>query len=182
MNRPLARLTKILIIAGAVALLAAACGDSASTTDVGAGPAADGEQGSPAATAPTTTPPTTTTGLPLGAGPYPIADITVTVHPDGTDSAPYATYQLSCLGDTATVTGNASGSASSMCLALGQPGVRDLLLNGAPGDRICTEIYGGPDVATFTGTLDGDPVDFTADRVDGCSINDWESTLVDLLP
>jgi len=178
MNRPLSRLTKLVVIAVAFTFMAAACGDSASTADVGATP---GTAQATSTTAPPTTAPPTTAGLPLGGGPYPIADITVTIHPDGIESTPTATYRISCLGDTATITGNATGSAQSMCLALGRPDVRELLLNGAPVDRMCTEIYGGPDVATITGTLDGQAVEFTADRANGCSINDWDSTLIDVL-
>ncbi len=154
MKRPLKQLTKILITAGAMALLASACGDSTSTTNVGAAP---------------------------GAGPYPIADITIAVHPDGIDSTPTATYRLNCLGDTATVTGDTTGSAASMCMALTRTDVRSLLIQGPPTDRICTEIYGGPEVATFTGTLDGEQVNTSIDRANGCGINDWDTTLAALL-
>jgi len=173
MNQPLSRLTKHLVIAATFVLMAAACGDSASTADVG------GTPGTAQGTSTTVSP--ATAGLPLGGGPYPIADLLVTIHPDGIGSAPTATYRISCLGDTATITGNATGSSQSMCLALGRPDVRELILNGAPVDRICTEIYGGPDIATITGTLDGETADFTADRANGCSINDWDSTLIGFL-
>ncbi len=182
MKRLLARLTMFIVVLGTFALLAAACGSA--TTDVGAGTSPDQTTTSTSTTtAPTTAAPTTIPGhLPLGAGPYLVADITVAIHPNGIDTPATANYRLSCLGDTATVSGDAPNSAPQMCLALSQPDARDLLINGAPTDRMCTEIYGGPDVAVFTGRLDGRTIDFTADRVNGCAINDWNTTLGDLLP
>lgn len=162
--RPIAILIAIVT---SITLIAAACGDS--TTTVGA---------------PSDNPTTTTSAPdePLGSGPYPIADISFTIHPDGTDSAATATYQLSCLGDTATVTGDAPASADQMCLALNQPDIRQLLINGPAANQICTEIYGGPNVAVITGTLDDDAIDTTANRINGCAISDWDTTLTDLLP
>ena len=44
-------------------------------------------------------------------------------------------------------------------------------LTGEPdGRQMCTQIYGGPETATVTGTLDGKPVDATFSREDGCAI------------
>lgn len=168
MNQNSGLIATLIAVVATFTLIAAACGDS--TVGVGASP-----------DNPTTS--TVAVDPPLGAGPYPIADISVAVHPDGNDSSPTATYRISCLGDTAGVTGDAPGSttAADMCLALATPEVHDLLVNGAPVGRICTEIYGGPDIATFTGTLDGANIDFTADRVNGCAINDWDSVLAQLL-
>ena len=47
----------------------------------------------------------------------------------------------------------------------------------APPDptRACTEIYGGPQVATVTGTLNGAAVNGTFGRGDGCQIARWEA-------
>jgi hypothetical protein len=41
--------------------------------------------------------------------------------------------------------------------------------------RACTEIYGGPEEAHVTGTLEGDPVDVTITRSNGCGIADYEA-------
>jgi hypothetical protein len=38
----------------------------------------------------------------------------------------------------------------------------------------CTQIYGGPETARVTGTLDGRRVDRSFHRADGCGISDWE--------
>lgn len=108
---------------------------------------------------------------PLGAGPYPIADLVVTFQLDESDDP--TTYQLACLGDTATVTGEgAPADAETLCLALDDEPIRDRLVIG-PADDLCTMEYGGPETATITGTLDDTAVDASFDRADGCGISDW---------
>lgn len=47
-------------------------------------------------------------------------------------------------------------------------------------DRMCTEIYGGPQTARVTGTFRGEPVDARFKRTDGCEISRWDA-YVDLL-
>ena len=42
------------------------------------------------------------------------------------------------------------------------------------GDVVCTEIYGGPAVAEIRGTFDGNQVDTTFARTDGCEIALWD--------
>ena len=39
----------------------------------------------------------------------------------------------------------------------------------------CTQQYGGPEQAHMTGTLEGEPVDVTVARSDGCGIADYEA-------
>ena len=90
-------------------------------------------------------------------------------------------YRLACIGDTATLTGDAtSRSAETMCLALNDLPVGPLLTEPST-DRICTQIYGGPEIATVIGTLDGSTVDTEIGRYDGCGIGDWD-VLTSLLP
>jgi hypothetical protein len=48
-------------------------------------------------------------------------------------------------------------------------------------DRACAEIYGGPQEAVVTGTVDGEPVSATFHRRNGCEIEDWDR-LLGLLP
>ena len=50
---------------------------------------------------------------------------------------------------------------------------------------MCTEIYGGPDVAAITGTydgVDGPKIDTTIDRTNGCGIDEWDTLLSQVLP
>lgn len=194
MKKTLIALTVLL------AVLAAACGDDTETpvgsdepTDDGTvvdGPTNgdrdddtgdDGNSGDSTAD-PNDDAPADGTGddVPLGAGPYPIADLTVT-YQLGEDDDP-VTYQVACLGDTATVTGEgAPAAADRICLALQDDAVRTRVLHGQPTDVACTEQYGGPQVASIVGTLDGDEVDTTFDRANGCGIGDW-TLLGDFLP
>jgi hypothetical protein len=154
-----------------LAMIAVSCGDDA-TTDVAGDPA----------DSPPPDDSTPVDDLPLGAGPYPIADLSFTIRPDGPDGAA-TTYRLACLGDTATFTGDSTTlSESAACLALNDDAVRTRVLEGPPPDQVCTEIYGGPQVAQITGTLDGATVSTTVDRVNGCGINDYDVVLAALLP
>lgn len=123
-------------------------------------------------------------GLPTGplggGGTLATIDIVIT-HPDADD----VTYTISCLGDTATIIGDVALDDFAACDQLGQDAVRTRLLDGPPSDQVCTEIYGGPDVATLTGTydgVDGPPVDTTVDRSNGCGIDEWDSLLSQVLP
>ncbi len=43
-----------------------------------------------------------------------------------------------------------------------------------PRDAMCTEIYGGPQTATVTGTFRGEPVSTKFSRTNGCEIARWE--------
>jgi hypothetical protein len=114
------------------------------------------------------------------AGPYPVADLSFVVeHPDRDTIE----YRLTCLGDTATVSpGDVDVDEQAACLALANAGVVSRLVEGPPTDQVCTEEYGGPDVATITGTIDERQVDTTVDRTNGCGISDWDELLADLLP
>jgi len=115
---------------------------------------------------------------PIGGGPYPVADLEVVVeHPDRETIS----YRITCLGDTATITGDVDLDEQTACEALSLPEVQQRLIEG-PTDEICTEQYGGPDTATITGTIDETPVDTVVDRTNGCGISDWDDLLADLLP
>lgn len=118
--------------------------------------------------------------LPLGSGPYPVGTLEIAVtHPD----AETLSYTISCLGDTATITPPVDGlSEQTACGALTADAARTLLFDGPADDRVCTEIYGGPDEAAITGTLDDQPVDVVITRNNGCGIDDWDTTLAGILP
>jgi hypothetical protein len=42
-------------------------------------------------------------------------------------------------------------------------------------DAICTEIYGGPSIATIRGSWRGQPVDVRYSRENGCNISRWDA-------
>ncbi len=50
-----------------------------------------------------------------------------------------------------------------------------------PTDRVCAQVFGGPQTATVTGTWQGKPVNATFSRTDGCQTQRWDA-LVPLLP
>jgi hypothetical protein len=47
-------------------------------------------------------------------------------------------------------------------------------LQSVPRDVACTEIYGGPETAAVTGTLDGRSIRARFNRTNGCEIARWE--------
>lgn len=54
-----------------------------------------------------------------------------------------------------------------------------------PADAACTELYGGPDTLTVTGTVDGEAVDGTFTRENGCEVDrfdNWSAVLHELFP
>ena len=115
---------------------------------------------------------------PLGAGPYPIAHLVIDFD-DGDDAY---TYEISCLGDTATVIGDEPGvNDRNACLMLAEFDVQERLTN-PPTNQICTSEFGGPETAHITGTINDINVDTTATLTDGCGISEWDGLLNDILP
>lgn len=47
-----------------------------------------------------------------------------------------------------------------------------------PSETMCTQVYGGPQTATVTGTFRGEPVDAEFSRTDGCQIARWDKHAV----
>ncbi|GAA3815982.1 SSI family serine proteinase inhibitor [Cellulomonas soli] len=140
---------------------------------------ASGTSGSPTVTAPGTapagapaSPSTTATIVPAPDGSVVPGELTVEV--DATGSGAVETWTLTC-----DPVGGSHPDPLGACLALGTPeGVAALA--PVPASTMCTEIWGGPQTAHVTGTLDGEPVDATFSRTDGCQIARWD-TLVAVL-
>jgi hypothetical protein len=88
-----------------------------------------------------------------------LADLTVTVD----DGAKTKTTTVRC----------DSEADSATCRALSALD-RDAFAP-TPGDRACTEIYGGPERATVTGTLRGETIDARFSRTNGCEIARWDA-------
>lgn len=114
---------------------------------------------------------------PDGSPGYPDAALEITYeHPE----VETYTYSVICEGDAARLEG-VDLDAASACAALSDLDVASRLVDGPP-DQACPEMYGGPDVATIQGTIDGEEVDAVVDRTDGCGVSDWDNLLGDLLP
>ena len=160
--RRILTLTSLLL----AATLITACGeDDEQTTTVGTGDTSD----------------TVNDDLPLGGvseGNGKVGDRV------GAAAGDLAEYRLACLGDTATFTGDIPPGvdATTACLSVATDTARMLLDPDVMVDRMCTEIYGGPETATVSGLLDGIEVNYEINRTNGCGIDDWERVFAGLVP
>jgi hypothetical protein len=96
--------------------------------------------------------------------PSPATDLTI-VFDDGSGSA--KTWQLTC--DPA---GGTHPDPEAACRVLETNGAA--ALPPVPKDKACTQIYGGPETATITGTWQGNQVTSRFARNDGCQISRWK--------
>ena len=60
--------------------------------------------------------------------------------------------------------------------------LEQLLTTQPAEDRVCTQIYGGPQTARVTGTIDGTKVDRRFTRTNGCELADFERAAALLQP
>ena len=84
--------------------------------------------------------------------------------------------RLDCEGDDASDGADACQQVTALSPADLEP---------VPPDMACTEIYGGPDTLEVSGTLDGEEVEATFTRQNGCEIarfDPWVPILRDLFP
>lgn len=167
-------LSRTCLTVGALVLVVAGCGsgnDDAAT--------ADDDKPSTTSTTSTTAAPSTTVAPPTsqagggggggGAGSTISLDVEVT-----SPGTPALVATVSCAG-SATGTGFLAGpAATAACDHLRtKAAATRRLVEGRPPDLLCTEIYGGPETAHITGTINGAPVDTKITRTDGCGIADW---------
>jgi hypothetical protein len=92
-----------------------------------------------------------------------LADLVVRVDDDGA-KGPNAPRELALRC--------ASPAESEACRIAAGLSAADLA--PAPNDRACTQLYGGPDTASISGTLRRRRVDARFSRSDGCEIARWE--------
>lgn len=104
-------------------------------------------------------------GSPDGPGGAAATSLTIEVRTD--EGADPTTMRLTC--DPA---GGDHPQPQEACDALAQAGAD--VFEPVPDDQPCTMIYGGPQTATVTGTVDGADVDASFSRQDGCEIDRWE--------
>jgi len=92
---------------------------------------------------------------------------TLKVAVDAGDGSAVSTWSLTC-----EPAGGDHPAAAAACAALAS--VDAEVFEPLPDGTACTMIYGGPQTATVTGTLDGSPVDGSFSRDNGCEIDRWE--------
>jgi len=80
---------------------------------------------------------------------------------------------LTCRGADRRAEGALDGRAPATELCAQARGVADLLTTKPAKGRTCTQIYGGPESAHVTGTIDDKRVDRRFRRTNGCEIADF---------
>ena len=86
--------------------------------------------------------------------------------------APPRSATLACDG-APVATGFINDAPAACALVTEDQEARAVLVERRPDDRICTQLYGGPQQARVTGRIEGSPVDVTVNRADGCGVADW---------
>ncbi len=107
-----------------------------------------------------TKPPAAQPSEPIGP-----ADLTAVID-DGAGST--VTRTLTC-----EPAGGDVEAAEEACDQLGAVGTA--VFAGVPPDAMCTQVYGGPQTATVTGSVGGGQVQATFSRTNGCEIDRWDA-------
>ncbi|RAY14592.1 hypothetical protein DPM19_12540 [Actinomadura craniellae] len=102
---------------------------------------------------------------PTAVSPTPAGASKLTVQVRESASAKPRTWTLTC--DPA---GGDHPAAAQSCAALARAG---RWYEPVPPSQMCTEIYGGPQSATVTGTWRGETVNASFNRKNGCEISRW---------
>ena len=126
----------------------------------------------PSPDAETTTPAPSPSAAPVTSGPgQGNAELAIMVKPSETGTP--ANFTLVCV-DGVPAAESQHPDAAAACLAVKNNAA---LLSPAPRptDQACTMQYGGPQEATVTGVVDGQPVEATFTLRDGCEIADWNA-------
>ena len=64
-------------------------------------------------------------------------------------------------------------NAKAACAKLAEAGAQ--IFEPVPASTACTMIFGGPQTATMSGTYEGEEVDATFSRENGCEIDRWDT-------
>ncbi|WP_131737806.1 SSI family serine proteinase inhibitor [Actinomadura roseirufa] len=91
----------------------------------------------------------------------------LTIQVKASAQAPAKTWTLNC-----APTGGDHPKAADACAALAKTKEP---FKPVPKDQICTEIYGGPEIATVKGTWEGKRIDTRFTRQNGCQLHRWSA-------
>ena len=175
-RRPRARVA-VLLVVGASLLTGCASpepGGTPASSSPDAEPTAPSPPAAPtssaprSATPPSATPPSadpTTPPPPTSGGDLP-AELTITL--DETGSGVAREITLTCVP-----TGGDHPDPQAACATLADVGVGAFA--PPPKDQMCTEQWGGPQVALVFGTVDGTAVQARFSRTNGCEISRWDA-------
>ena len=84
------------------------------------------------------------------------------------------TGTLTCRGADRRAEGALEGRAPAAELCAQARGISELLTTKPDEARACTQIYGGPETALVTGTIDGQKVNRRFRRTNGCELADFK--------
>ena len=157
------RLAFVLVLTAVVAS-AYACAPG------GTGPQASPSPVDSSGTPPTTLPSPSVTGSPTTSPAAGSSQLTIVVD-DGTGAT--TTWTLTC-----DPPGGSHPDPATACTTLAEHATA---LRPVPKDRVCAQVYSGPERATITGTWGGEQVLATLSRTDACQTARWNE-LVGLLP
>lgn len=115
------------------------------------------------------------TGCAAASSPETTLDVQIVVRDDGENVS--SEHRLACAGMNPLDSATLPDAARACALLDAQP---QLLTSGLDPQAICTEIYGGPNTATISGTVGGKQVSSEFSRTNGCRIDQW-SALSELL-
>ncbi|MBX9246813.1 hypothetical protein ICW40_18650 [Actinotalea ferrariae] len=130
-------------------------------------PADDAGSAPPGSPSPSPSAPPSASAPPTpGATSSVAAELTITL--DETGSGSPRTFTLAC-----DPVGGDHPDADAACATLADVGPEAFA--PPPRDEMCTQQYGGPEVATVEGTVAGTPVSAQLSRTDGCEIGRWDA-------
>ena len=150
--RSVTRGAAVTAVAAALAAALAGCGSTDAAKMTGSGSGSPGGAASPAGPA-----------SPAAAGPT--GSLVITVRADA--GATPVRWTLTCDPPRGT-----HPDAAAACAALGR--VKDPFAP-IPRGVMCPMIVGGPQIATITGTWNGEPVDAAFSKRDGCQTGRWNN-------
>lgn len=140
----------------------------------GCGDADDDEPAAPPTASTPAPPPTTST--PAGA-----IELSIR-YDDGAGQRDTATLTCGAGAGAPRAGGFLDGKAPAGELCAKARSLRSLLTTQPDKERVCTQIYGGPETARVTGTLDGEKVDRRFTRTNGCELAEFDEASALLQP
>ena len=98
------------------------------------------------------------------SSPVAASELTITLDPDGPQGdGPAQVAELSCPG---------ANAPPAACDAI--DGLPENATDPVPPATACTQVYGGPDLVTIEGKIEGEEIDTGLTRTDGCEIERFE--------
>ena len=171
MRKLLSHAALVLMVAAGLAACSPGGGPSPTAT-APTGTESPSATGTPSPDAETKTPAPSPSAAPVTSGPgQGNAELAIMVKPSETGTP--ANFTLVCV-DGVPAAESQHPDAAAACLAL-KANAAILSPAPRPTDQPCTMQYGGPQLATVTGVVDGQPVETNFSLRDGCEIALWNA-------